>query len=69
MGQLLLGYLVTGDGLAWYRRRPFDGPSEGLCQISVRGRIDPFLRSFIDLFDVDSERFLRAFGLYLCDVP
>jgi hypothetical protein len=69
MGQLLLGYLVTERGLAWYRGLPFDGPPEGFSQDSVRGTVEPFLRYFVDLLDVDSGRFLRAFGLYLSDAP
>jgi hypothetical protein len=65
VGQLLLGYLITERGLAWYRGLPPYPQPNGFCCSSVWSMIGEFLRFFVNLFDADCERFMRAFHVYL----
>jgi hypothetical protein len=51
--------------LAWYRGLPFDAGPNGFDQATALRNIQPFLCHFRDLFQADSEQFLRAFGEYL----
>jgi hypothetical protein len=64
-GQLLLGYLITEQGLAWYRGLPLIAPPNCFSCSYVWSLINDFLCFFVNLFDANSERFMQAFRGYL----
>jgi hypothetical protein len=66
LGQLVLGFLVTEPGLAWYRGlRPAGESAGGFSQSSVLSLVDTFLRHFVQIFEANPEWFFRAFDVYL----
>jgi hypothetical protein len=65
LGQLILGYVTTERGLAWYRGLPSTGQPNTFNQVIARQRIEPFLAHFVNLFHADRDRFMRAFNEYL----
>jgi hypothetical protein len=65
LGQLILGYVTTERGLAWYRELPSAEEVVVFNQSIARESIKPFLAYFVDLFHADGCRFMRAFDEYL----
>jgi hypothetical protein len=61
--QLLLGYLITAEGIEWYRSLPDTGsPVVMATKGSVESTIDCLLRHFARLFHVDDDVFVAAWG-------
>jgi hypothetical protein len=73
LGQIFLGYLITPDGLSWYRDLPDDSSdSESetgvFTKSKIRERTDKILHAFCEFFEADPTIFFAAWDHYLTNI-
>jgi hypothetical protein len=69
LGLLILGYLITSDGLVWYRGLPATSPVPGFTKALVDFMILPLLFQFRGILSADGVAFLKEWKLYLQAAP